>query len=248
MLGASKEAAQYEASKSRTVKLAREKGVVHPAALIVEKDAMPDEARAFVEIVDPLDYVIKGDGLFGGKAVVLPKTREEARAVVESMIAGEYGGSGEEIINFAKRKRGQEVSATVLVGKGKDDFLVLPFTQDYKRLLNGDRGPNTGGTGAYGPLPKSIVSPAQEAKINQKIYNLLEGMEEQGIPYEEAVIYAGLMMSEDLTDDESDLLEINVRFGDPESQVLFPLLLGAGVDCYRLLRSAAEGSLERPDV
>jgi phosphoribosylamine--glycine ligase len=249
VFGASKAAAQYEASKAKTVKLARRTGVVHPDTFIAEGDWMPDAARAYEEGHTPSSYVAKANGLAGGKGVVLPESHEEAREAVEGMIDGRlFDGAGKEIINFAKRKKGPEVSAMVVVGEGKDDFIILPLSQDHKRLLDGDQGPNTGGMGAYAPVPEDIVSSAQYEKIYNKAYKLMEGMEAEGIPYKGAAMYLGLMMSEDLTDDESDLLEINVRFGDPETQVIFPLVRRAGVDMYRLLRSSAEGSIEKPNV
>jgi phosphoribosylamine--glycine ligase len=102
--------------------------------------------------------------------------------------------------------------------------------------------------GAYTPLPKSIVSDAQSIKIHNKVYNLLDAMKREGVYYQGGVMYVGEMMSDDLQDDESDMLEINVRFGNPESQAILPSLTRAGVDVYRLLRSAAEHDLEKPSV
>ena len=248
VFGAGAEAAEYEASKAKTVRLAREAGVVHPDTYIAEGKHISDKAFVFVEDYDPTGYVIKADGLAGGKGVELPQDKLTARYIVEQMLNGEYGGAGKEAILFADRKYGPEVSAMVVVGDGKDDFVVLPLAQDHKRLRDGDEGPNTGGMGAYAPVPESIVNHAQYEKINAKAYALLEQMEADGVDYTGAVMYMGHMMSEDLTEDEFDLLEINVRFGDPESQVIFPLLKQMGVDSYRLLKSAAEGSLEKPDV
>lgn len=252
VFGASKAGAQYEASKARGTKMARAARVVHPDTFIAEGDWMRYAARAYVEGHHPKTYVIKADGLAGGKGVFLPDTVEDALEIVNGMIDGSLcDGAGREIINFARRKKGPEVSAMVVVGKGKDDFIVLPLSQDHKRLRDGDKGPNTGGMGAYAPVPSSIVSPAQHQKIREKAYASLAGMEAEGVVYERAVLYMGLMISDDLEGeqaDDSDLIEYNVRFGDPESQVIFPLLQYSGVDAYRLLRSAAEGELEKPDV
>lgn len=245
VLGASKAAAQYEASKSRTTRLARMMDVVHPDTFIAEGTWMAEAAREYVEGHEPQNYVIKADGLAGGKGVVLPETFDEARETVEGMISGElFDGAGKEVINFSKRKKGPEVSAMVIVGRGPRDIVILPLSQDHKRLENGDQGPNTGGMGAYAPVPESIVSDAQYEKIEEKAYDLLDGMAAERVRAEGWVMYMGLMMSEDLTDDESDLIEINVRFGDPEIQAILPTLTHAGVDVYRLLRSAAEGSIE----
>lgn len=252
VFGASKDAAQYEASKARATKMARAARILHPPTFIAEGSFMAQDARAYVEDHDPLGYVIKADGLAGGKGVVLPRTFEEALGAVEGMIDGSlFGGAGKEAINFQQRKRGPEVSAMVVVGAGKDDFVILPLSQDHKRLGDGDTGPNTGGMGAYAPVPASIVSPAQYQEIYWKAYESLAGMEAEGVNYSGALLYMGLMMSDDLKGDQandSDLIEYNVRFGDPETQAILPLLQYAGVDVYRLLRSAAEGSIELPDV
>lgn len=246
VFGASKAAAQYEASKSRAVKMARRAGIVHPETFIAEGEWMPGAARAYVEGHDYRNYVIKPDGLTGGKGVKLPESAIEAEEIVSSLI-----NAGETIINFARRKSGPEVTALIIVGRGADDFVVLPLSQDHKRKLDGDQGPNTGGMGAYAPVPESIVNSAKYQKICEKAYDSLAGMEAEGVFYEGAALYMGLMMSEDLTGeqaDDSDLIEYNVRLGDPEAQVILPLLQIAGVDVYRLFRSAAEGELEYPDV
>lgn len=248
VFGASADAAAYEADKTRTVRLARNCGVVHPPTFITKGSWMPEAAINFARGMDPEYYVIKANGLAGGKGVVLPDSFEEAMNTVFNMVEGRFNGAGKNAILFAQRKHGPEVSAMVVVGAGKDDFVVLPLSQDHKRLLDGDQGPNTGGMGAYAPVPEYIVDAAQLEKIRAKTYNLLEGMEGEGVKYQRAVMYLGLMMSSDLKDDESDLIEINVRFGDPEAQVILPLLTHAGVDAYRLLRSAAEGDLEKPDI
>lgn len=252
VFGVGKEAAQYEASKSKATKMAREAGVLHPDTFIAEGQGMKQAALEYIEAHDPQGYVIKADGLAGGKGVVLPDSLKEARDTVEGMSSGAlFDGAGKYIINFQKRHRGPEVSAMVVVGAGKDDFVILPLSQDHKRLQDGDKGPNTGGMGAYAPVPRSIVTPTQYQKIHDKAYASLAGMEREGIRYQRAVLYMGLMMAEGLPEaskDDSILIEYNVRFGDPETQVILPLLTHAGVDVYRLLRSAAEGRLEKPKL
>lgn len=247
VFGATKKAAQYEASKSLAIKMAREAGIVHPYTYIAEGENLAAKARLYVEDNAPASYVIKADGLDGGKGVVLPDTVEEARETVEAMLAGEFSGAGKEIINFQARSSGPEVSAMVVVGEGKNDFVILPLSQDHKRLQDGDKGSNTGGMGAYATVPESIVNAAQYQKIQEKAYASLAGMEAQGVTYKNAVLYMGLMMSPEVADD-SNLIEYNARFGDPETQAILPLVQKAGVDIYRLLRSAAEGSIEHPTV
>lgn len=252
VLGAGEDAAQYEASKARTTKLARQAHVWVPSTYIAEGPNMASHALGYVEHREPETYVIKADGLAGGKGVVLPETREEAEEVVRGMISGElFDAAGSEIINFQERMKGPEVSWMVVVGGGKDDFTVLPLTQDHKRLGEGDTGPNTGGMGAFGPVSEALVTPERYAKMHDNIYRLLAQAEKNGVDYSGAVLYAGTMIPEEEVEgheNDSVLIEINVRFGDPETQAIFPLLQHLGVDSYRFLRSAAEGETEVPAV
>lgn len=258
VFGASKAAAQYEASKALAVRMMRKAGIQHPESFIVNVRRSPQVAREYVAGHDHRQYVIKADGLAGGKGVVLPSSREEAREVIEDMMSGRnktYGDAGKNTIIFQRRKKGPEVSAIAIVGAGKDDYVILPLSQDHKRLWDGDIGPNTGGTGAYASVPKHIVNDAQNIKIDEKAYASLEGIEKDGVEVSGLALYQGLMMSEDLPQseyvfqqDDSDELEYNLRLGDPETQPQMALLLRAGVDVYRLFRSAAEGSLEKPNV
>jgi phosphoribosylamine--glycine ligase len=157
-----------------------------------------------------------------------------------------FGGAGKDIINFQKRHSGAEVSAMVIVGDN-DEFTILPIAQDHKRLGEGDTGPNTGGMGAYAPVPESIMSAEQYQKIVELTEKTLKGMREYGAPFERGVLYEGLMLS-DQNNGDPVVIEYNVRFGDPETQVILPLVQRAGVDVYRLLKSSAEGQLEKPEI
>ncbi len=246
VFGAGSKAAQYEASKARTVQLSRLYGVRHPETTIAQGPELAKTARDYVTFHRPNGYVIKADGLAGGKGVVVPESKAEARDAIEDMLSGGYDGAGAEVINFQSRRRGPEASAMVVVG-GEGDFTILPLSQDHKRLQDGDRGPNTGGMGAYSPVPDSIVSQEQYGKIEEMAERLLYGMKKDSVQYMGAVMYLGLMMDEELNGDPT-LIEINVRFGDPETQAILPIAQRAGVDVYRLLRSAAEGQLEKPAV
>jgi phosphoribosylamine-glycine ligase len=134
----------------------------------------------------------------------------------------------------------------VLVGD-HDEHVILPLAQDHKRLGEGDTGPNTGGMGAYAPVPTLIINAEQRQQIANIAAASLDGMRAESTPYERAILYIGLMMAEEL-DGSPVVIEYNCRFGDPETQVLTPLLTTAGVDVYRLLRSAAEGDLEVPAI
>jgi phosphoribosylamine--glycine ligase len=254
VFGASKAAAHYEDSKSKAIKMAAAAGIVQPDFYIAEGRGMSYYAfsHAFDPKHKPDSYVIKADRTAHGKGVVLPSSYHEAHTTIEDMIyTGKYDGAGNKIIVFQKRVYGSEVTVQVIVGSGKDDFLILPHTQDHKRLKNGDKGRNTGGMGAYGSLPSSIVSPERDRKLHEKVYASLEGMDAEGVKYKHAVLNVGVLFPDDETlvpENESYLIEYNVRFGDPEAQVIFALLPYLGVDCYRLLRSAAEGSLEVPAI
>lgn len=244
VFGVSKEAAQYEASKSFTVEMLRRAGVPHPQTTITRTR---EEAADYMRCRFPDEYVIKADGLAGGKGVVLPETFPEAFDTVRGMLDGSlYGGAGQKAINFADRHSGPEVSAMVVVGDN-DEFTILPIAQDHKRLGEGDTGPNTGGMGAYAPVPKSILGDEQYSQIHESIAKSLAGMRADGTPFERGLLYGGFMLS-DQENGKPVVIEYNVRFGDPETQVILPLARRAGVDIYRLLRSAAEGSLEAPTI
>lgn len=244
VFGASKEAARYEASKSFAVRMMEFAGVLHPRTYITKDHT---EAVNYIYGHPPKSYVMKADGLAGGKGVVLASTVSEALDTAEGMLSGSmFGGAGKEMINFAERHSGPEVSAMVVVGDN-DEFTILPIAQDHKRLGEGDTGPNTGGMGAYAPVPESILSTEQYSQLNESVEKTLAGMRAFGTPFERGLLYAGFMLSEQ-EDGKPVVIEYNVRFGDPEAQVILPLVREAGVDVYHLLRSAAEGSLEKPTV
>lgn len=243
VFGAGGKAARYESDKAHAVRMMRANGIPHPDTVIALN---PEQDMHYIRTHYPEDYAIKANGLAGGKGVVLPGSRDEAKTTVLAMREGTYDGAGKNVINFQARHHGPEVSAMVVVGSN-DEHTILPLSQDHKRLEDGDKGPNTGGMGAYAPVPSSIVNAGQYRMIQDIARESLAGMRGERTPYERAVLYIGLMMSDEL-DGAPAVIEYNVRFGDPETQVLMPLLQAAGVDVYRLLRSAAEGDLEIPDV
>lgn len=245
VFGVGSKAAQYEASKAATVQLAIDAGVTHPSTYIAKGSTLAKDALKYVQDHNVSSYVIKADGLAAGKGVYLPDTKQEALTIVKGLIDGSYaGGAGTKIINFANRRSGPEVSAMVVVGQSPDDYIILPLSQDHKRAKDKDKGPNTGGMGAYAPVPSSIVSDSQYKKINDMAFKLLAQMHKDKIEYRGGVMYLGLMLDEELNGDPT-LIEINVRFGDPETQVILPLLNYAGVDVYELLYIAAtKGNLK----
>ncbi len=177
----------------------------------------------------PEEYVIKADGLAAGKGVFLPEGREEAREVLERLAGGGLGDSGLRFV-VEKRLRGREMSF-MAVCNGREHVL-LPPSRDHKRALEGDRGPNTGGMGAVCPPPDA--DPELEREVSEGIIApVLREMASRGMPYR-GTLYAGLMV----TDDGPFVLEFNVRFGDPETQAVLPLL---ETDLGELCMAAATG-------
>ncbi|MBX3181319.1 MAG: phosphoribosylamine--glycine ligase [Polyangiaceae bacterium] len=181
--------------------------------------------------------VVKADGLCAGKGVVVPETQEEARAAAEALLAGRLGRAGQCLV-LEERLMGQEASVhAVCDGEGA---LMLPAAQDHKRIGEGDTGPNTGGMGAYAPAP--LVSPELLARIREEVtLPVLRGMAAEGAPFI-GTLFIGVMVS---PEGEPWVLEFNVRFGDPETEVLMPILDG---DLAALLLSAAQGALKSDAV
>ena len=191
------------------------------------------KAKAFVrEKGAPI--VIKTSGLAAGKGVILCQTVEEALEAVElMMVKREFGDAGSEIV-IEEFLTGEEASYFALCD-GKN-ALAMAAAQDHKAVGDGDTGPNTGGMGAYSPAP--VVTPEVEAKIMERIVKpAVQGMAELGAPFA-GVLFAGLMIK----DGEPKLIEFNVRFGDPECQVLMSRLDG---DLLEILFAAATGRLDQ---
>lgn len=178
--------------------------------------------------------VIKADGLAAGKGVfVVDSVQDAESAIDEIMVQKAFGESGRTLL-IEERLVGQEVSVHAICTV--DRAVMFPPAQDHKRVYDGDKGANTGGMGAYAPVP--FVTAAQLEEIFESIImKTLKGMQRDGTPYT-GVLYAGLMM----TDSGPKVLEFNVRFGDPETQVLLPMLDG---DLLELLREAAEGRIPK---
>ncbi|HEY3916995.1 MAG TPA: phosphoribosylamine--glycine ligase [Stellaceae bacterium] len=181
--------------------------------------------------------VVKADGLAAGKGVTVAMTLAEAEAAIEdALVANRFGAAGAEVV-IEEFLEGEEASFFVL-SDGKH-ALPLASAQDHKRAFDGDTGPNTGGMGAYSPAP--CVTPAIEAEVMARIIRpTLDGMAREGKPYK-GVLYAGLM----LTGEGPKLIEYNVRFGDPECQVLLPRLKS---DLLPALMAARDGVLKDFDL
>lgn len=176
--------------------------------------------------------VIKADGLAAGKGVVIAEDRAAAAEVIRDvMVHRKFGASGERVV-LEEFLSGQEASYFVLADGVT--FMPLSSAQDHKRIFDNDRGPNTGGMGAFAPSP--LVTPDVERRIvNSIVRPVLEGMASEGHPYR-GFLYVGLM----LTSDGPKVIEFNVRFGDPEAQVVLPML---EEDLSSLLMCAAHGEL-----
>jgi phosphoribosylamine--glycine ligase len=226
--GPSRDAAQLEGSKGFTKDLAAEYGI--PTAAY-RRFADADTAKAYVA-AQRLPLVVKADGLAAGKGVVIAETREAANAAIEDCFGGAFGAAGAQLV-IEEFLDGEEASFFALVDG--DTALPLATAQDHKRAFDGDCGPNTGGMGAYSPAP--IMTPALCAQVMDKIIRpTVRAMNARGTPFK-GVLYAGLMIK----DGGAKLIEYNVRFGDPEAQVL---MLRLESDLLPALLAVAEGRLE----
>ncbi len=177
-------------------------------------------------------YVIKADGLAGGKGVIICQSRREAEnAVDEILVRKAFGEAGDKVV-IEEFLEGEEASFMVLTDG--EHVLPLASSQDHKRVFDGDEGPNTGGMGAYSPAP--VVTPKMHDRILQEILApLLAGLKKKGIRYR-GVIYVGLMIAED----GPKVLEFNARFGDPECQ---PIMMRLKSDLVPLLEATLDGKL-----
>lgn len=206
---------------------ARIEGSKHFAKSLMEKHGIPngrarlfedfEEAKAYVESLDP-PLVVKADGLAAGKGVIIAlDTGTAVKALSDCLVDRVFGDSGNRVL-VEEYMEGPEVSILSL-SDGTATAHMVP-SQDHKRALDGDRGPNTGGMGAYSPVP--LLDGATESEIHEKVMDAtVRAMAEEGVPYR-GVLYGGLM----LTDGGPRVLEFNVRFGDPESQAVIPRLKG----------------------
>jgi len=230
--GPSAAAARLEASKAFTKEVCDACGAP-TAAWARFTDAVA--AKAYIE-AQGAPIVVKADGLAAGKGVVVAATVEEACAAVDEMFAGAFGDAGAEVV-IEEFMAGEEASFFVLV----DGTEVLPIgtAQDHKRARDGDTGPNTGGMGAYSPAPV-LTAALQAQMLEQIIKPTMAEMARRGTPYQ-GVLYAGLMIE----GGQARLVEYNVRFGDPECQVL---MMRLGAQALDLMLACAEGRLHEVAV
>ncbi|CAI4219519.1 unnamed protein product [Parascedosporium putredinis] len=198
----------------------------------------PAQALAYLDTISH-DVVIKATGIAAGKGVIIPTTKEEARAAVqEIMVDRAFGAAGDEIV-IEEYLDGQELS--ILTFSDGTNFQSLPAAQDHKRIFDGDQGPNTGGMGCYAPTP--IATPALMDIVNRDILEpTFRGMRREGNRFV-GVLFTGLM----ITKDGPKVLEYNVRFGDPETQTVLPLV-SADTDLADVMLHCVDGCLDGIDL
>ncbi len=232
VFGPSKDAARLEASKSFTKEIC-DAANAPTAGYGHFTDA--NAAKAHVR-KNGAPIVVKADGLAAGKGVIVAMDEQTALDAIDDMFGGAFGGAGAEVV-IEEFMEGEEASLFVLVDG--EDVLSIGTAQDHKRVGEGDTGLNTGGMGAYSPAP--VLSAEIEAKAMEEIVKpTMKAMADRGMPYQ-GVLYAGLMIK----DGQPRLVEYNVRFGDPECQVLMMRLGGQVLD---LLQATAEGRLKDAQV
>jgi len=230
--GPTRAAAQLEGSKGFTKDLCRSAGI--PTA-DYERFSNAHEAKAYARSRGA-PIVVKADGLAAGKGVAVAESLAEAEAAIEMILGGELGEAGAELV-IEEFLDGEEASFFALCDG--ETALPLASAQDHKRAFDGDKGPNTGGMGAYSPAP--IVNAAMSARVMAEIVQpTLRAMKGMGAPYK-GVLYAGLM----ITAEGPKLIEYNVRFGDPECQVLMPRLMS---DLLPALLASRDGVLKSLDL
>jgi phosphoribosylamine--glycine ligase len=230
--GPSKAAARLEGSKGFTKDLCKANNI--PTAAY-ERFSDADAAKAYIR-AQGAPIVIKADGLAAGKGVVVAMTLKEAEDAIDMMLGGGFGAAGAEAV-VEEFMTGEEASFFVLCDG--EHALPLVAAQDHKRAFDGDKGPNTGGMGAYSPAPV-FTDAIRDRTMNEIILPTLRAMSAMGCPYK-GVLFAGLM----ITDEGPKLIEYNARFGDPETQVLMVRLMS---DLLPALIASCDGQLKHFDL
>ena len=229
VFGPTEAAAQLESSKAFTKDLCTRYNIPTAAYGVFTE---LKEAKAFLKTMKP-PYVLKADGLAAGKGVVLPETKKEAEKELEEFFSGKFGEASTKVV-IEEFMSGQEVSFFAI----SDGVTALPLigAQDHKRAHDGDKGPNTGGMGAYSPAPV-FTEDALSIVMDKIIQPTIHGMAKDGHPFV-GVLFAGLMM----TPEGPKLIEYNARFGDPECQVLMRRLQS---DLMEIFIAAEAGDLDK---
>lgn len=213
IFGPSAAAAKLEGSKVYMKNILKKYKI--PTAEFIETENK-NEAFYFIDNMAKTPIVVKADGLCAGKGVIIANSKDEAKEAVTDMLSGKSFGDAGNAVIIEEYLDGYELSIFAICD-GKN-YVVLPAAQDHKRIGDGDTGPNTGGMGAYAPTP--LVNDDIYSKVEELVIKpTLEGMKKEGAPFV-GVLFIGVMV----VDDEPIILEYNVRFGDPECEILMPLL------------------------
>ena len=228
VFGPSKAAAQLEGSKVFAKDLMKKYNIPTAAYGVFHK---VDEAKEFIAQTGA-PIVVKADGLAAGKGVVVAMTVKEANAAVEDMLSGNRFGDAGSTVVIEEFMEGEEASLLAFV----DGKTVVPMiaSQDHKRIFDGDKGPNTGGMGTYAPAPV-LTDALRDEAMKTILEPMVEAMQKEGMPYV-GCLYAGLM----ITPQGPKVVEFNARFGDPETQVVLPLL---DSDLGQIMMACATGTL-----
>ena len=228
VFGPSKAAAQLEGSKVFAKDLMKKYNIPTAAYGVFHK---VDEAKTFIAQTGA-PIVVKADGLAAGKGVVVAMTVDEANAAVEDMLSGNRFGDAGSTVVIEEFMEGEEASLLAFV----DGKTVVPMiaSQDHKRIFDGDKGPNTGGMGTYAPAPV-LTDALRDEAMKTILEPMVAAMGKEGMPYV-GCLYAGLM----ITDEGPKVVEFNARFGDPETQVVLPLL---DSDLGQIMMACATGTL-----
>ena len=228
VFGPSKAAAQLEGSKVFAKDLMKKYNIPTAAYGVFHK---VDEAKEFISQTGA-PIVVKADGLAAGKGVVVAMTIEEANSAVEDMLSGNRFGEAGSTVVIEEFMEGEEASLLAFV----DGKTVVPMiaSQDHKRIFDGDKGPNTGGMGTYAPAPV-LTNALRDEAMKTILEPMVAAMENEGMPYV-GCLYAGLM----ITPQGPKVVEFNARFGDPETQVVLPLL---DSDLGQIMMACATGTL-----
>ncbi len=234
VFGPSKKASEIESSKSFAKNLMRDNNIPTANFSVFNKKDMDSAISYITDLTYPI--VIKADGLAAGKGVVIVGDFEEAKQTIEEIFYGAFAEAGDTII-IEEYLQGEEASIFVLTDG--DDYVILPSSQDHKRIGEGDTGKNTGGMGAYSPAP--IVNSNVLQKIEIEIIKpTLQAMKQSGRKFK-GCLYAGLMIA----DDSPKVIEFNCRFGDPETQAVLQLIEG---NFAQLLFSIAKGNIKKEEI
>ena len=231
--GPSKAAAQLEASKAFSKDFMQRHNV--PTAAF-ESFNNYDAALGYLEKQEDR-VVLKASGLAAGKGVILPETKEEAKAALKELMLDKVFASAGETVVIEERLEGPELS--IFAFSDGQNIQLMPACQDHKRALDGDEGLNTGGMGAYAPAPLATQDIIDEVR-DTIILPTINGMNAEGAPYV-GVLYTGVM----LTPNGVKTIEFNCRFGDPETEVLMPLL---DSDLLDILVASVEGTLDKQTI